>query len=128
MIRWRTGLPKPYPNSISEMSVSLCGDNDIHSDAIQSILMGCVALEELTIGSLSQFQEGQIPLLADAVKNPWACTCLRTLGLSIEILHPSYLAEDLYCSRDPPTVLNGAEVQLFQSFEMLYHQIGSQAN
>lgn len=104
------------------------GDNDIQSDAIQSILVGCVALEELTIGSLSQHQEGQILLLADAVEKPWACTCLKTLGLSVGILHPSYLAEDLYCIRDPPTVLNGTEVELFQSLEMLYRQIGSLPN
>ncbi|KAK3837693.1 MAG: hypothetical protein JOS17DRAFT_731625 [Linnemannia elongata] len=112
-----------HSTTLSRLSIQ--GSSGIESGAIQVILAGCAALEELRLGTLSHRQLGQHILLADAVERPWACTRLRRLGLRIGLPIPDDFPEDLYCSRDPPIVLHETEVEVFQEFEKLYRTIGS---
>ncbi|KAG0276569.1 hypothetical protein BGZ95_007359 [Linnemannia exigua] len=106
--------------------VYLNGWANIDSKTIQAILVECEALDQFTVGCLS---ETLYIDLEDAISLPWACTRIQQLELTIAIpdqpLHRPPANTVPYYNRPPPTTLSATEEQQFGNLESLYRQIGA---
>ncbi|KAG0295296.1 hypothetical protein BGZ96_012069 [Linnemannia gamsii] len=103
---------------------------NVDSKAIQVLLVECRALELLDIHRCEdESMESLAITLEDATEFPWACTRIRTLGLTVIIpVLPFYqLSPDVvpYYNRLSPTTLSAAEAEQFHSLEDLYRQLGA---
>lgn len=106
------------------------GCKNIDSKAIQTILVGCEALEDFFIAwELGSDQQRLCLHLEDAIEIPWVCTRIQRLDLRIAIpeepLHR--LADGVvpYYNRPLPTTLSEEETAQFRMLESFYRQIGT---
>ncbi|KAG0292774.1 hypothetical protein BGZ96_003705 [Linnemannia gamsii] len=110
-------------------TITVSGCQNIDSKAIQTILVGCEALEDFAITWETGSEQQSLCLhLEDAIEIPWACTRIQRLDLWIAIpdepLHR--LAEGVvpYYNRPLPTTLSKEETAQFRMLESFYQQIG----
>ncbi|KAK3814523.1 MAG: hypothetical protein JOS17DRAFT_760669 [Linnemannia elongata] len=111
-------------------TLSLSGYRNIDSKAIQTILVGCQALEDLLIAWETGSDQRQLCLhLEDAIELPWGCTRLKRLDLRIAIpdepLHHLAYGAVPYYNRPAPTTLSQAEKVQFRSLGSFYQQLGA---
>ncbi|KAG0378684.1 hypothetical protein BGX24_003124 [Mortierella sp. AD032] len=111
--------------------IFVTGCRTLDSKAIQAIVVGCGALEQLKVAWAME-SNGQRQLcmdLDDAVKFPWVCTKLQELTLAIAIPHHPFhrVAEGVvpYYKRPLLIAFSVEEEQQLKALETLYRQIGS---
>ncbi|KAF9080020.1 hypothetical protein BGX23_002779 [Mortierella sp. AD031] len=95
----------------------------ISSKAIQSILVGCRALEDL----LFDFSDPRSVTLEleDAIEFPWSATRLKSLQLVVAIGYMTSLqVSNPYYKRGPPVYFSQDETRKLALLERLYRQIG----
>ncbi|KAG0310219.1 hypothetical protein BGZ97_012709, partial [Linnemannia gamsii] len=111
-------------------TITASGCQNIDSKAIQTILVGCEALEELFIAwELGSDQRRLCLHLEDAIEIPWACTRIQRLNLTIAIPDKPlrHLADGVvpYYNRPSPITLSAEETAQFRLLESFYRQIGT---
>lgn len=118
-------------HSMTLRSIALGGCLNFNSKAIQTILIGCGAVERLEVQwSMKKDTRQHLCLeLEDAVQVPWACTGLKDLTLTVAIPdQPLHYPPDgvvPFYNRASPATLSEAETHQFELLEALYRQIGT---
>ncbi|KAF9116178.1 hypothetical protein BGW39_002815, partial [Mortierella sp. 14UC] len=117
-------------HSSTMRSIEIHSSHNIGSKTIQTILVECEALEQLSVdwGLSNSWHQLRI-VLEDAIEAPWACTRIQELALSVAIPDEPFhhLTEDRvpYYERPAPTALFPDEKEQLSSLKDLYRQIGA---
>ncbi|KAG0293213.1 hypothetical protein BGZ96_003154 [Linnemannia gamsii] len=116
-------------HSKSLTTLVLSGRRNMESKAVGLILTECGTLETFTLVYLHErMVEGDVVSinLEDAAANPWVCTRLKQLELTVACQEvPVDDGVEPYYFRDGPVVLSGLEQENFAQFEALYRNLGS---
>ncbi|KAG9068226.1 hypothetical protein KI688_011821 [Linnemannia hyalina] len=116
-------------HSTTLREISLNGYKNIDIKVVQTILVGCEALESFRVHFPTYGDTHRHCLhLDDAIEIPWACIKLQELQLTIAIPErPFFSPADgtiPYYYRPPPTTLSAEEIQQFRELESFYRQLG----